>query len=869
MNDWQLLQELFAQGSALEEKDRIAFLERRCPNRKDIHDRLLSMWKNGEEGDFVNIKEIQRQAAALLSRALGKIPNKIGVYRIMEALPGGGGGAVFKALQEEPIPRTVALKILPRGLHVNEYLRRFETEQKALANLNHPYVVTVFDAGLTSEGLPYFTTEFVEGQPISQYCNVQKLTLKERLVLFEKVCDGVHHLQLHGVIHRDLKPENILVYKSDGVPCPKIIDFGIAKFNRPASQTEIGTILGTRFYMSPEQAAGMNEVDMRTDIYALGIILYELLTGVTPFQEQMNEACDMREVHRVLLEEKIVPVSRQIERRPQARAMIFGRRPPDRALDWICLKALSQKPQNRYQSADELRQEIRRYLSDEPVLAGPPDSLYQLQKYLARHKVLVLWASMLLFSLLAGAIGTGIQLFRVMEAEEKALISQRETELILKKYQAVNSFLINTFKAVDPYREGPDIKGVELLEKAAYEVGIRYREEPELEAETRMALAYSYRNLGLFFQAGKQFQRAYNLRREHLGPTHVDTLKSLIAIAFIASLSGDPEHAAMLYQRCLERLQAWHPLNTTMILICQSGLADALGEQALFEQASPLFRNTLDKQILLLGVDHPHTVATRNSFGKLLLNYGYYQKAEKLFKENLALHLQTYGEEHPFSTAAMHQIARIYQVRNELEAAEDLFRRTWVLRRKVLGEKHPDTVMSLNSLALVISKKDPKQAIDFLQKTIGTSLHPDEKSPIILLSYQNLGHLLMLAGSHHRANDILRQTEELKCVVFGHDHESTLITRVTLAENLLRSGHFLQAEAIFRTVQQEAWCSLGPQHPLSIMITGLWGHSLAQIGKLGAAEALMMESLHRLEEMGNGGADEIADYLTRLHAFRR
>ena len=342
----------------------------------------------------------------------------IGPYQIVRPLGIGGMGAVFEARQEHPVRRTVALKVVRPGMDTDQVIARFEAERQALAMMEHPNIARVFDCGSTPEGQPYFVMELVHGLPITQFCEQEHLSFSQRLELFVPVCQALQHAHQKGVIHRDIKPSNVLVTTYDGRPVPKVIDFGLAKaigqtLTANTEYTGLGTIVGTLRYMSPEQAGSGLDVDTRTDVYALGVLLYELLTGTTPLAPERLEHAALSEVLRVIRQEEPPRPSKRLSEAKdslaQASSLLANR--PSRLesalrweLDWVVMKALEKDRSRRYESASELAAEIGRYLANEPVKARPPSGAYRLKKFARRHRAGVVIAGLTLIALLSLAL---------------------------------------------------------------------------------------------------------------------------------------------------------------------------------------------------------------------------------------------------------------------------------------------------------------------------------------------------------------------------------------------------------------------------------------------------------------------------------
>ena len=374
-------------------------------------------------------------------------------YRLLRELGEGGAGTVWLAEQEQPVRRRVALKILRRDLTGKEILARFEIERQALAMMDHPCIATIFDAGATSTGRPWFAMEYIDGLTVTEHCDCNCLSLRDRLELAARICDAVHHAHQKGVIHRDLKPSNVLVVDRDGVAQPKVIDFGIAKaaqlrIDSATTQTAAQQLLGTPQYMSPEQAAGGLDVDIRTDVYALGVLIHELLIGVLPFDRDRLRRADLPEILRAIREDEPSRPSSRILRAPRefelsAQARGLGTSELSRSLrgelDWIVLKALEKDRARRYESAAELGRELRRYLDDEPVLARPPERMYVARKFVRRHRRAVLTGALVASVVLAGLVVSTTALRQASRERDRATAALDEAQRRLWEAHLANS----------------------------------------------------------------------------------------------------------------------------------------------------------------------------------------------------------------------------------------------------------------------------------------------------------------------------------------------------------------------------------------------------------------------------------------------
>ncbi|MCB1185109.1 serine/threonine protein kinase, partial [bacterium] len=453
--------------------------------------------------------------------ATADVPEAIGPYRLRERIGSGGMGDVYLAEQTAPLQRTVALKIIKPGMDSREIIRRFERERQALAAMDHPHIAKVFDAGMAANGRPYFVMEYVAGEPITAWCDRRRLGNAARLELFRQVCAGVQHAHQKGIIHRDLKPSNVLVTEVDGRPQPRIIDFGVARaVERDADTgatlfTEDGRLVGTPEYMSPEQASlGGGAVDTRTDVYSLGVLLYELIVGRLPFEPETLRLAGVAEIQRILRE--VDPP------RPSARlATLAGeadigdnratpaaalRRQVSGDLDWIVMKALAKEPQRRYDTAAAFADDIGRHLAHEPVQAGPPGLGYRAGKFVRRHRGGVTAAALVAAALLAGLAGTTWQSVQATRARDEA---RRQAEIA----RAVNAFFIDTFGHRDPLQTGGEtgLSVAEAMDRAAARIPAAYADDPALELELRRVVGRSYMRLGAWAQAQEHLDRAWAL----------------------------------------------------------------------------------------------------------------------------------------------------------------------------------------------------------------------------------------------------------------------------------------------------------------------------------------------------------------------
>jgi serine/threonine protein kinase len=536
----------------------------------------------------------------------------IGPYKLLEQIGEGGMGSVWVASQSQPIKRRVAIKLIKAGMDSGQVLARFEAERQTLAMMDHPNIARVLDGGMTDQGRPYFAMEYVKGVPLTEYCDNAKLSLKERLELFVPVCQAVQHAHQKGIIHRDLKPSNILICLYDGKPVPKVIDFGLAKamhqsLTDHSIYTAHGMMVGTPLYMSPEQAEQNNlDIDTRTDIYALGVILYELLTGTTPLEKAQMKQAAYDEVLRLIKEVEPPKPSMRLSGSDSLPSVAAQRsiepaqltRSISGDLDWVVMKALEKERSRRYETANGLAEDIRRHLADEPVSASPPSTSYRVKKFIRRNRAGVIAASVIAVTLLLGVAGTtGGMLWALAERKEAVAAREAETEakqeavtnaalareeadrataaehktaetlkeveaerdakeVALKEAEQLSEFLTNVFQSPDPTKDGREIKVVELLDSAAQKLETDLADQPLQRAKLQESLAGTYFSLGLYKSAIPLHEKVRDYLLATSGPDAPDTLAVMQHLGNAYTASHRTDEAITLLEEVLNLSRA-------------------------------------------------------------------------------------------------------------------------------------------------------------------------------------------------------------------------------------------------------------------------------------------------------------------------
>ncbi len=839
---------------------RLQYLRQVCGDDKALLDRVAALARiHDQQGRFLETPHANVSATLDFPPIAERPGTQIGPYKLIEEIGEGGMGLVYMAAQKEPVRRKVALKIIKPGMDTREVIARFAAEEQALALMDHPNIAKVFDAGTTESGRPFFVMELVNGVPLVQYCDDNNLTTHQRLELFVLVCHAVQHAHQKGIIHRDIKPSNILVTMHDGVPVPKIIDFGIAKaINQQLTANTVytshGQMIGTPLYMSPEQAehSGL-DIDTRSDIYSLGVLLFELLTGSTPFDGDQLKDVSYDEVRRLIREQEPPRPSTRISTLGKAATTASEHRRTSpvelsnllrHEVDWIVMKALEKDRTRRYQTANDFARDIQRYLDDEPVEACPPSTAYRVRKFARRHKTGVLAVSAVGLVLIIGVGVAGGQAYRATKAErlaeeqlqianeqkrlakEQAQLAQkqkqlaeesaarentlrvqaeeasRKAEAARQRAETVADYLVDVFRSPDPERDGRTVTVVEIMDRLQGELVTKFAEDALLRAKLLSALGKTYLGLGLPQKALAALQTSHELYLRAEGDNAPSTLRSLVDLMDGYTAAGRYKDALDLGERNLETHRAVLGEADSSTLKLSDDLVEAYLYAHRNDDAVRLGEQLLPLARKALGPRHAITRSVMNNYAWALNAVGQCQAALTLHEELLRVTQECCGREHPDTLWAMRAVAGFYAWAGRYADAARLGEETLSLMQKTLGPTHYRTLHMMANLAdshadvgnIVQAMTLGEEALQALRQILG------EQHLYTIKAKMTLARLWRLTGRLEESRDLLEEAMQSITATHGAEHYDTLTVMQSLAATDLARGEYDKATAMLETI---------------------------------------------------------------------
>jgi eukaryotic-like serine/threonine-protein kinase len=750
-----------------------------------------------------------------------------GRYKIRQEIGEGGMGSVYLAEQSRPIRRMVALKLIKPGMDSRAVLARFESERQALALMDHPNIAKVLDAGATEAGHPYFVMELVKGIPVTEYCDQHRLGVPERLALVRQICSAVQHAHQKGIIHRDLKPSNILVESHDDTPVPKVIDFGLAKATSGHRLTEqslftaFGSVAGTPLYMAPEQARfNAIDVDTRADIYSLGVILYELLTGSTPIRREMMQKAALDEILRVIREDEPPAPSSRLSTSDALSTLAASRHMEPTHLsrfvrgdlDRIVMKALAKERQRRYDSAIGLANDIERFINHEPVSAGPPSAAYRLRKFVRRNRGGVIAASGVLLALIGGIIGTTLGILEANKQSglaraqrELALAGQKQAEERLAQRDKANEILLSIFHDVnhdDSVNETLPLANRlgKQLDAAAAQLEGDAVDDPLGVARMQSALGAAMQSLGHSKQAITILTEAVKTQTERLGPDHMYTLQSMVRLASAHEGAGEFDSSVTLLEKILVLSKKNYGPDAHDTILTMSNLASGLERAGRYDESLALFERTLDLATRVLGPNQRSTLTLMNNYGVCCREAGQHERSLEIFERLNAIRKSTLGPDHLATIATMNNLALAYRFTGQQQRALPLHEEVLSRSRRKFGLDHPVTLTRMGNLAEIYRQTGRvDQSVPLFEETnalMKASLGLDH--PSTLISQRDVARVYQDLGRLDEAHVLIKDAAERANSALGRKHRDTLNALCDLADSYLGLGRLDEALEVAR-----------------------------------------------------------------------
>jgi len=874
---WTQIQTLFDAALDRDPAERDAFLQTACADDPDLLAEVRSLLAADAEAhpllDSLALDAIALPADLLPAGILPAEGERVGPYRIVEPLGRGGMGAVFLAARADgQFEQRVALKLIRGGAASTRIVRRFQSERQILARLNHPHIARLLDGGITAEGQPWFAMEYVDGVPVDRYCEQHDCSIVERLQIMRTVCDAVQYAHRRLIVHRDLKPSNILV-TADGTV--KLLDFGIAKVlsggERPSDSalTQTGRAVMTPAYAAPEQVRHA-PVTTATDVYALGVVLYELLADRRPFD---LTDCSPAEVERIVGEQ--APPAPSTAAPPERRRALRG------DLDTICRKALRKEPERRYASPEQLADDLERHLDGRPVTAQPNTIGYRTRTFLQRHRTGVLTATAVM--LLIAAL---VSFYTVQLAQERD-----QARLEAATATQVSDFLQGLFTVSDPGESGgTDLSARALLDQGAERIEQELTDQPAVQARMMQVMGEVYQSLGAFDAAAPLLERSLALRRDRLGPDHLDIAASLNSLAVLRQETGAYAAADSLFRAALAIQEArlgpddavvaatFHNWGTLLHVQAEYDRADSLFRRALairaehFGEADPrtastlneiatlrfdqddldgaemLYRRALDARRTHYDEDHPGVAASLNNLAMVLRHKSQFEASETLYREALAMRERLYDGPHPDVAHTLNHLARLYSNQGDYAAAEPIARRALAMRIEVFGEAHVETTASMGNLAGILGGlgRHEEQATYYRRALEINEARLGSEHPYVAALSYSLGSAHHAAGDSVEAERHYRESLTLHRQLFPEGHANTAYPLIRLGALLTETNRAAEAEPLLREAIALRTDALGTGHWRVAVARSTLGLCLTEMGRYADAEPLLTESYKTL-----------------------
>ena len=821
---WSRVKELFAEALDQAPDERDSFLARRCPDDASLREEVRTLLVAHESaGTFIETPPAPVAAARLGEQPAQLAGRMVGPYRVIREIGHGGMGTVYLAARADgAFEKQVAIKVIRRGLDTEDVLLRFRHEREALASLDHPNIARLLDAGSTSDGLPYFVMEYVEGTPINRFCDERRLPIVGRLQIFQTVCAAVQAAHRNLVVHRDIKPDNILV-TTDGVP--KLVDFGIAKLLAPttagAPETRVTERLMTPGYASPEQVEG-KAITTATDVYSLGVLLYELLTGRHPYGRAGGQGA-VREIGGHAPEKPSTAVMQPLEAAgpddetgPRSLEEVSRARQASPAalrrqlrgdLDTIVSVAMRKEPQRRYGSVEQLGEDVRRHLSGLPIMARTDALGYRAARFVARHAAAVTAAALLLIVLLVAVVAIAWEARVAAEERDRARVESAKT-------QQINTFLQDMLRSPDPRNQGRNVKVVDALDRAARRLDTDKAENAEVEAAIHRALGVTYGSLGMYDTAESHLRVALSAMPTGSPEGRAEVAAVESELADVVSSRGDRAEAERLYAHALGVFDALGMREDLRRADALNGLGEVLRNRGDDVGAEAHYREALGIRRRLLGSRDIAVAESLNNLAVVMHGRNNLAEAERLYREALQIVRSARGDDHPGVAATLTNLATVVASRGDLAAAEPLYREALTIRRRILGEDHPDVTFTMYSYADTLNALGRYQeAIALCRDVLARRGHSlPERHPVVAASLLVLGKSLLEVGDREGAEKALREALAIRQSILPPGHWQVASAESALGRCLAKQGRFREAEPLLVGSFERLSADRGPSH---------------------------------------------------------
>jgi eukaryotic-like serine/threonine-protein kinase len=796
------LQQILDEAQTMAPQERLRYIRDACATDNDLYASAMHELESRQQwfGDPAEAPPATGEEPRDLSG------ERVGPYRIVRSLGSGGMGEVFLAERaDEQFQQQVAIKLVRRGLLSRHVQGRLKLERQILATLDHPNIARLFDGGTTADGTPYIVMEYVDGEPIDLYCDARQLGIEERVRLFKVVCSAVHRAHQNLIVHRDLKPSNILVTR-DGTP--KLLDFGIAKLldDRQMMHTMAVTQADYRVltpdHASPEQIRG-EFITTASDIYVLGVLLYELLCGFKPFVLKGNRLGDLE---RAICEETPTPPSTVVQQQRDAAdvARLRGtsvpklRRQLAGDLDNIVLMAMRKEPERRYSSVEQFASDLDRYLEGMPVIARADAWTYRTGKFIARHRLVASLAAAFLALLIGFSVTTYIQSQRIAQERDVAQVERSRAQMAQRRAEAVAEFLIDSFRLADPsHARGKDITAREILDEGAARITKELRSQPELQATLLDTIGSVYLSLDLPVDAQPLIEQGLAVRRKLFGEQHLDVARSLYSLNRVYEKKGDLKTAEALAVDSLAintLLTGTNSLDTAGSLCRLGVIQHAKGELAHAERQ---FQECLRIQVERLGRNHEQTTIALDNLGRLARERGDFVAAERRYRDAIAIDLHNRRERHPQYIRHLHNLATALHGKGDIAGAEPLYRQAVELYKQVLGTEHSETITAIGNLGRLLMDRGQFDEAQQAYETALTASRKAHPGPHVDVGYNlaNFGKLAFKQGRYMQAAQHYREALDIYQAILPPGHGYRAVAHCMLGRTLLELKQPREAQA--------------------------------------------------------------------------